>query len=166
MNRDAEKTDRALLTRALALAAQNAERPAAALSGGPFGAVIALADGTILAEGSNQVLARHDPTAHAEMEAIRAACQARQSCHLENAVLYASSEPCPMCLAAAYWAKISRAVYANPRGAAASLGFSDARLYREIALPKTKRALPMTRLLLPDADFPLTRWKQRGLPLY
>ena len=105
--------------------------------GGPFGAVIARG-GAVLAEGWNQVTSTDDPTAHAEVVAIRRACTAVQSFSLAGATLYASCEPCPMCLAAARWARVARIVYANTRADAAAIGFNDAFIYDEIAKPPSE----------------------------
>ncbi|MDB5047280.1 MAG: cytosine/adenosine deaminase [Fibrobacteres bacterium] len=114
-------------------------------NGGPFGAVVAK-DGRIVGQGNNQVLSDSDPTAHAEVVAIRNACKALGSFQLDGCVLYTSCEPCPMCLAAAYWARVDRIVFANSRRDAAKIGFGDDFIYREIPLPAGKRALPMKRL--------------------
>lgn len=115
-------------------------------TGGPFGAVV-VRDGIVLAEGFNRVIVTRDPTWHAEMEAIRTACSAVVGhFKLERAVLYASGEPCPMCLAAAYWAGIERIYYASTHeDARAHGGFGDADYYRELALPADERALPVQR---------------------
>lgn len=149
-------SDHFFLQRAVALAMRNAV-PGGCPEGGPFGAVV-VRNGSIIGEGWNQVLASHDPTAHAEVQAIRAACRAQGDHHLSGATLYASSEPCPLCLAAAYWARIARIVFANPRQAAAAIGFCDDDLYCELAQPLTARSLPIEHLPLPDADAPLRRW--------
>lgn len=108
--------------------------------GGPFGAVVVV-DGRIVGEGSNRVTRAADPTAHAEVLAIRAACQALGSHDLSGAVLYTSCEPCPMCLGATYWARIERVVFANDRADAAAIGFDDALLYDELARPLEQRRL-------------------------
>jgi tRNA(Arg) A34 adenosine deaminase TadA len=113
--------------------------------GGPFGALIARADGSIVAEGCNQVTSTNDPTAHAEITAIRGACAALGTFILANHVLYTSCEPCPMCLAAAYWARVDGIVYAASRTDAAAGGFDDEFLYRELALPIDARQLPMSQ---------------------
>ncbi|MCL2021833.1 MAG: nucleoside deaminase [Betaproteobacteria bacterium] len=157
--------DQRLLRRALELAAENSREDLANPEGGPFGAVIAR-DGEILAEGKNRVLASHDPSAHAEIEAIRAACRKTRAFHLVNATLYASSEPCPMCLAAAYWARITRIVYANSRAEAEAIGFDDADIYRELSLPETERRIVMLHLPLPDASLALVAWKRLGRVMY
>ncbi len=125
--------------------------------GGPFGAVI-VRQGEIIAEGWNRVIATHDPTAHAEVVAIRAACAQLGRHHLADCTLYASSEPCPLCLSAAYWARLQRIVYANPRAAAAAIGFCDDELYEELRRPVNERRLPTEHLALANADEPLRRW--------
>lgn len=125
--------------------------------GGPFGAVI-VRDGEIIAEGWNRVIATNDPTAHAEVIAIRAACARLGRFHLEDCVLYASSEPCPMCLSAAYWARLQRIVFANTREQAAAIGFSDDELYSELCLPHHARSVPTRHLPLPGAAEPLRLW--------
>lgn len=147
--------DALYLARAIALARQGSESGA----GGPFGAVI-VRDGEILGEGYNRVVSSHDPTAHAEINAIRAACQATGHFHLPGSTLYTSSEPCPMCLAAAYWARIERIVYANPREAAAAIGFSDAQLYQQLSLPPAARSLKMEHLPIAGAEEPLKAWRE------
>lgn len=129
----------------------------AANAGGPFGALVAR-DGEILAEGWNQVTSANDPTAHAEVVAIRRACAALGRFDLRGAVLYTSCEPCPMCLAAAYWARLDRVVYANAREDAASIGFDDQWLYDEVAKPPPARRLPMRRLLAAEARAVFAEW--------
>jgi tRNA(Arg) A34 adenosine deaminase TadA len=125
--------------------------------GGPFGAVIVHA-GKIIGEAWNRVVASRDPTAHAEIMAIRAACAAVDNFHLPDSTLYASSEPCPMCLAAAYWARIGRIVFANSRAEAAAIGFCDDELYRELNRHSAARSIAMVHRPLPDALLPLQRW--------
>lgn len=125
--------------------------------GGPFGAVIAR-DGRIVGEGWNCVTSSNDPTAHAEVVAIRNACRDLGTFSLAGATLYTSCEPCPMCLAAIYWARIDRIVYANARDDAAAIGFDDAFLYTEIALPLERRAIPMQRLLAEEARAVFDEW--------
>lgn len=130
-------------------------------SGGPFGAVIVRND-QLLATGYNQVVAHADPTAHAEVQAIRAACAVLGDHRLEGCTLYASCEPCPMCLAAIYWARIERVWYANTRADAAAIGFGDAFLYEEMTRPLDARRLPIQRLPLASALRPLEAW--HGMP--
>ncbi|MDX2102651.1 MAG: nucleoside deaminase [Alphaproteobacteria bacterium] len=129
----------------------------AAGDGGPFGAVIVL-DGAIVGEGWNQVTSTNDPTAHAEVVAIREACRRLGRFSLEGATLYTSCEPCPMCLSATYWARISRIHYGNTAADAAAIGFDDAFLYREVALPLTARSVPTTQLLGSEAKAVFHEW--------
>lgn len=126
-------------------------------AGGPFAAVIVL-DGEVVGEGWNQVTSGNDPTAHAEVVAIRDACRALGTYSLEGASIYASCEPCPMCLAAIYWARISHVYYANSTADAARIGFDDGVLYEEIALPWEKRSLPAQRLLATQARDVFAEW--------
>ena len=114
--------------------------------GMPFGAVI-VRDGEVIAEAHNTVTSENDPTAHAEMNAIRAACAKLGTFRLEGCEIYASGEPCPMCLAAIYWARLDRIYYANRQEDAHRIGFSDESFYRELALPPDRRRIPMSRLL-------------------
>lgn len=125
--------------------------------GGPFGAVVAR-DGAIVARGWNAVTSSNDPTAHAEVVAIRRACRKLDSFSLAGCVLYASCEPCPMCLAAAYWARVDRLVYAATRDDAARAGFDDAVIYREVPLPPGDRSLPTDTLLRAEAVAVFDEW--------
>ena len=119
-------------------------------AGGPFGAVIVKA-GEIVGEGWNRVTSSHDPTAHAEVVAIRQACAKLATFQLKGCEIYTSCEPCPMCLAAIYWARIDRIWYANGREDAAAIQFDDDWLYREVALPLEERSLPAIQLLRDEA---------------
>ncbi len=110
-------------------------------NGGPFGAVI-VRDGEVIATGVNRVTASNDPTAHAEVSAIRAACSKDQTFNLAGCVIYSSCEPCPMCLSAIYWAGISRIYYGNTQADADAINFSDQFIYRELEKPKIERAIP------------------------
>ncbi len=145
--------DDQFLARAIELARKGSELG----QGGPFGAVI-VCDEKIIGEGWNEVVVSRDPTAHAEIVAIRTACAAVDRFHLPKTTLYASSEPCPMCLAAAYWARIERIVFANSRAEAAAIGFCDDDLYGEINRPLSARSIVMEHHPLPDALLPLQRW--------
>jgi guanine deaminase len=145
--------DDLFLARAIDLALQGSERN----DGGPFGAVI-VRDGKIIGEGWNRVVASGDPTAHAEISAIRMACAATGSFHLAGSTLYASSEPCPMCLSAAYWARIGRIVFANSRAEAAAIGFCDDQLYSELNRNLSARSLVMEHHPMPDSLLPMQRW--------
>lgn len=126
-------------------------------AGGPFGALV-VCEGKVLAEGWNEVTSSNDPTAHAEVRAIRKACEAVSSFQLQGATLYSSCEPCPMCLAAAYWARVGRIVFAADRVDAAKVGFDDAYLYDEIPKPVAARALPTLHLPLQEAVDVFAAW--------
>lgn len=125
--------------------------------GGPFAAVVAV-DGRVVGEGWNQVTSHNDPTAHAEIVAIREACRALGTFSLEGALLYTSCEPCPMCLSAAYWAHISRVYYANTTADAAAIGFDDGFLYDELARPAPERTLPCEHLAVDNAFAVFAEW--------
>jgi guanine deaminase len=149
--------DRRHLLRAVALAREHME----AGEGGPFGAVI-VRHGQVLAEGWNQVTSSNDPTAHAEVVAIRRACRAVDTFALEGAVLYASCEPCPMCLAAAYWARLSRVVYASTRDEAAAAGFDDAFIYDEMPKAPDRRLMPMQHAPVEEARAVFAEWMKKA----
>lgn len=119
------------------LAEENIDR-----GGGPFGAVI-VKDGKVIATGVNTVTLTNDPTAHAEVNAIRKACDEGQTFSLKGCVIYSSCEPCPMCLSALYWAGVSRVYYGNTQDDADAINFSDRFIYRELEKPKVDRALPL-----------------------
>ena len=146
------ETDR-FLRRAVALS----DRGMRGRLGGPFGAVIAK-DGAIVAEGCNQVTSSNDPSAHAEIVAIRAACRKLGTFSLAGCAIYASAEPCPMCLGAIYWARLDRLVYANTRAAAAAIGFDDHFFYEELAKPAAARALPTVHAPREDALAVFRAW--------
>ena len=125
--------------------------------GGPFGAVV-VKDGRIIAEGTNQVTTANDPTAHAEVVAIRRACQALGDFSLAGCEIYTSCEPCPMCLSSIYWARIERVYFANSRHDAAEIGFDDEFLYREIGVDLPARTIPMIRVMAEDARAAFDEW--------
>ena len=125
--------------------------------GGPFGAVIAK-DGEIIAEGSNKVTINNDPTAHAEVCAIRNACKILNTFELANCVIYTSCEPCPMCLGAIYWARLSKIFYANDRKDAAEIGFDDDFIYEEISIEPQYRKKPSEILLRNEAINAFRMW--------
>jgi tRNA(Arg) A34 adenosine deaminase TadA len=127
--------------------------------GGPFGAVIARG-GEVIANGWNKVTSTNDPTAHAEVTAIRAAAAQLGTFSLQGCVLYSSCEPCPMCLGAAYWARVDRIVFAGTRADAALAGFDDEELYRELALPLASRRVPMEQLLRDQAVEVFDEWRR------
>jgi tRNA(Arg) A34 adenosine deaminase TadA len=130
-----------------------------AREGGPFGAVITRG-GEIIARGWNKVTSSNDPTAHAEITAIRAAATALGSFRLGGCVLYTSCEPCPMCLGAAYWARLDRLVFAANRHDAAEAGFDDELIYTEIALPPFSRKLPTQQALRQEAVAVFSEWRK------
>jgi tRNA(Arg) A34 adenosine deaminase TadA len=133
-------------------------------TGGPFGAVV-VRDNKIIAEGMNRVLASHDPTWHGEIEAIRLACITSRSHELPGCTLYTISEPCPMCVAAAYWAKIDQIYYSATVEDTLNYGGYDNRwLYKELGLPSEKRRLPLTRLPLEEAIAVLKKFQTKLQP--
>ncbi|MBP1771488.1 MAG: nucleoside deaminase [Holophagaceae bacterium] len=129
--------------------------------GGPFGAVI-VKGGVVVGEGWNRVTSTHDPTAHAEVVAIRAACARLATFELRGCEIYTSCEPCPMCLAAIYWARLDRIWYANDRADAAAIQFDDAWLYREVAQPVDARSLPAIQLMREEALAVFRAWEQKA----
>jgi len=140
------ENDRKFLLEAIALAKEGVEKGA----GGPFGCVI-VKDGMIVGKGHNQVTSTNDPTAHAEVMAIRDACAKLGAYQLTGCDLYTSCEPCPMCLGAIYWARPRRVIYACTRDEAANAGFDDAVIYREINIPVDKRKIPFDQQYLSEA---------------
>lgn len=126
--------------------------------GGPFGAVI-VKDGEIVATGVNRVTASHDPTAHAEVSAIRAACQRLGTFNLSGCEIYTSCEPCPMCLGAIYWAHLDKIYYGNNKTDAARIGFDDSFIYQELSLDKSQRQKPMEELLPQEAKAAFEAWE-------
>ena len=129
--------------------------------GGPFGAVV-VKDGSIIAEGANQVTATNDPTAHAEMVAIREACRKLGAFELEACEIYTSCEPCPMCLGAIYWARLSRVYFANADADASRVGFDDSLIYRELALPYSQRKIPMIQMMREEALAAFRAWENKS----
>ena len=140
---------------AIRLASANVEN-----GGGPFGAVIARG-GEIIATGVNRVTANCDPTAHAEVSAIRAAAQKLGTFNLSGCDIYSSCEPCPMCLGAIYWARLDRLFYGNTKADAARIGFNDAFIYKELALPLSERTLRAEQLLGKEAIATFEAWEQK-----
>ncbi len=126
-----------------------AEQGMRAGKGGPFGAVV-VKDRGIVGEGCNMVTSTNDPTAHAEIVAIRTACRTTGKATLEGCEIYSNSEPCPMCYAAILSARIERIYYANTRADAARIGFDDKHIYREFALPVRERSLPMEQMTVKE----------------
>lgn len=128
--------------------------------GGPFGAIVVRND-EIVGRGYNNVLGANDPTAHAEIMAIRDACGRLNSFQLEGCEIYTSCEPCPMCLGAIYWARPDKVYYANTQKDAADAGFDDLLIYEEISLPVSKRSIPMYQINSKEALEPFNEWKRK-----
>jgi tRNA(Arg) A34 adenosine deaminase TadA len=147
-----DSTDRSFLQQALDLAVDNVHD-----GGGPFAALV-VRDGAAIATGTNRVSPSNDPTAHAEIQAIRAACAEVEHFKLTGCTLYATCEPCPMCLGALYWARLDRVVYAATHTDAAEAGFDDHHIYEEIGKPPADRQLPMQQKLEAEAQRPFDAW--------
>lgn len=145
-----------LLRQAIALADEGSSRG----DGGPFGAIVARGE-VVLGQGNNRVLVDNDPTAHAEVVAIRAACRGEERYHLDGCTLYTSCEPCPMCLGAAYWSRVTRIVFAGSRDDAAAIGFDDAFFYQELDRGPDERRVPMEQHLRSESQDLFARWKAR-----
>jgi tRNA(Arg) A34 adenosine deaminase TadA len=139
---------------AIELATRNVEQG----TGGPFGAVI-VRNGILIATGVNNVTKTNDPTAHAEVVAIRNACRELKTFQLEGCDVYASCEPCPMCLAAIYWSRARAVYYANTKTDAAAAGFDDSLIYSEFALPPERRSLGMVHLPMKGARESFAKWQ-------
>jgi guanine deaminase len=148
-----ENENESFMREAIRLSIENVEKAI----GGPFGAVI-VKDGKIIASGTNQVTANNDPTAHAEVVAIRKACEVLNSFQLTGCEIYCSCEPCPMCLGAIYWARPDKIFYANSKEDAAAIHFDDQFIYDEIALPPNKRKVFTKQLLREEALAAFTKW--------
>ncbi len=145
------------MQRAIALAVDNVSSN----RGGPFGAVI-VRDGQVLSEASNLVTSTNDPTAHAEIVALRRACATLNVFSLRGCVLYTSCQPCPMCLAAAYWARVEAIFYGSTAEDAASAGFDDAHLYEEFQRTPSQRSLPAVNLLRESAAAAFAAWREQA----
>ncbi|TVQ65184.1 MAG: nucleoside deaminase [Balneolaceae bacterium] len=150
------KTDRKWIERTAELAGMGMEMG----DGGPFGCVI-VKENRVIAEGWNRVLAENDPTAHAEMVAIRRACEVLGDFQLNGCELFTSCEPCPMCLGAIYWARPDRVIYSATREDAKKAGFDDEFIYREIPLPARERKIPFDSLPSEECRLVFDRWLKR-----
>jgi guanine deaminase len=148
--------DQPFMARAIQLATENVGSG----RGGPFGAVV-VKDGTIIAEGTNQVPSTNDPTAHAEVIAIRKACRKLGVFQLPDCEIYTSCEPCPMCLGAIYWAHLARVYFAGSAADASTVGFDDSLIYREIAQPYSTRRIPMIQTMREEALAAFRAWKEK-----
>ncbi len=153
MNAQAERW----MSRAIALAGENVRSGA----GGPFAALV-VKDGKVVAEGVNRVVAASDPTAHAEIVAIREACRRLGSFQLEGCDVYATCEPCPMCLGAVYWARVARVFHAATAADAAQAGFDDALIYSELSQAAGARRIPLVSLMRESALEVFREWMQKG----
>jgi guanine deaminase len=149
--------DRKFLQQAIELAIQGVERG----TGGPFGCII-VKDGEVVGKGCNQVTSSNDPTAHAEVVAIRDACRHLGDYQLMDCDVYTSCEPCPMCLGALYWARPRRVVFASTREEAADAGFDDALIYQEINVAAGERKIPFDHQSLEAAAALFGLWKEKG----
>jgi guanine deaminase len=144
------------MRRAIELAVENVRSG----RGGPFAAVV-VKDGAVVAEGTNRVTSTNDPTAHAEVVAIREACRALRDFQLTGCEIYTSCEPCPMCLGAIYWARLARVYFAGLAKDAAAAGFDDSFIHEQFNLPVSSRAIPMVQLMREEALAAFRAWDQK-----
>ena len=144
------------MEKAISLALENVRQG----RGGPFAALV-VKDGRLVGSGTNLVTATNDPTAHAELVAIREACRALGSFQLTGCEIYTTCEPCPMCMGAIYWARPARLYYAGTRGDAARIGFDDAYIYEQLRLPAGERAIPMAQVLREQALAAFEEWERK-----
>lgn len=147
--------DYSFLQQAIEMAVDNVRR-----GGGPFGALV-VKDGVVIATGANQVTRTSDPTAHAEIVAIREACRVLGHFQLSGCDVYSSCEPCPMCLGALYWARPARIFFAATKDEAAAAGFDDSFIYREIQVPPTERSIPTIHATHENANRPFEEWVEK-----
>lgn len=155
-----QKEHEKFMKMAIALSEQNVTQ----LLGGPFGAVI-VKDGKLVAKSANKVTTTNDPTAHAEVSAIRKACKKLNTFDLTGCVIYTSCEPCPMCLGAIYWARIGVIYFANTKKDAADIGFDDQFIYDEIDQPMDERKLPVVQLMRDEAQQAFKKWAASGMKI-
>ena len=149
------ETDKEFMLDAIRLSVENVEK-----GGGPFGAVI-VRDGKIIARGANRVTISNDPTAHAEVNVIREACQKLGTFDLSGCIIYTSCEPCPMCLGAIYWSHIDKVYYANTKTDARNIGFDDSFIYDEIAVPIDQRKVKFMQVLPGEAIKAFNHWHEK-----
>jgi guanine deaminase len=149
--------DNPFMARAIQLSIENVQSG----RGGPFGAVV-VKNGAVIGEAANQVTATNDPTAHAEVLAIREACKNLGVFELEGSEIYTSCEPCPMCLGAIYWARLSRVYFANAGADAFRIGFDDSLIYSEIARPLSQRKIPMIQMMREEALAAFRAWENKA----
>ena len=144
------------MTRAIELSLANVRA-----GGGPFAALV-VRDGEVVAEGTNRVTSDNDPTAHAEVVAIREACRALGTFQLTGCDVYTTCEPCPMCLGALYWARPERVYFGNTAEDAAAIGFDDSAIYAELCLPPDRRRLPLVQLMRDEARVAFRAWEEKA----
>jgi guanine deaminase len=147
--------DNPFMARAIQLSIENVHSG----RGGPFGAVV-VKNNSVIAEGTNQVTSTNDPTAHAEVLAIREACGKLGIFHLEGCEIYASCEPCPMCLGAIYWARLSKVFFASLAADASRIGFDDSAIYRELSQSREQRKIPMVQMMREEALEAFRAWEK------
>jgi tRNA(Arg) A34 adenosine deaminase TadA len=150
---DTSENNKIFMQEAIKLAQSNVENN----NGGPFGAVV-VKDGKIVGRGKNKVTSGNDPTAHAEIVAIREAAQKLGTFNLQGCEIFASCEPCPMCLGAIYWARLDKLYYAGTKDDAAKANFDDSMIYRELCIPKEERSLPSSQLMQKEAVHVFEAW--------
>ena len=143
------------MARAIELSLRNVEA-----GGGPFAALV-VKDGRVVGEGTNRVTATDDPTAHAEIVAIREACRVLATFQLDGCDVYTTCEPCPMCLGAIYWARPDRVYFGNTAADAAAVGFDDSEIYEELRLPHGERRIPMIPLMREEAQRAFAAWRDK-----
>jgi guanine deaminase len=160
MTEVSRKENEKFMKMAIALSEQNLTQSL----GGPFGAVI-VKDGKFISKSANKVTSSNDPTAHAEVSAIRIACRKLKTFDLSGCIIYTSCEPCPMCLGAIYWSRIKFIYYANTKRDAADIGFDDQFIYDEIDLTMDKRKLPTIQLLRDEAQQAFKQWADSGMKI-
>ena len=148
-------THQELMQMAIRLSEENVQN-----GGGPFGAVIAK-EGVVIATGVNRVTANNDPTAHAEVSAIREACRKVKNFKLDGCVVYSSCEPCPMCLSALYWAGISKIYYANTKDDAKTIDFDDSFIYEQLSLDRNDRSIPCHQMMRDEALHAFEMWRDK-----
>lgn len=146
------------------MAIELSEENVASGLGGPFGAVV-VRDGQVIAKSGNRVTSTNDPTAHAEVSAIRLACTALETFDLSGCVIYTSCEPCPMCLSAIYWARIGTIYFANTKTDAAQIGFDDKFIYDELDKPVQERSIPVVQLMRSEALEAFRQWEKSGVKI-
>jgi tRNA(Arg) A34 adenosine deaminase TadA len=144
------------MRRAIELSVENVN----AGRGGPFAALV-VRSGEVIAEGTNLVTSTNDPTAHAEVVAIREACRRLKCFELKGCEIYSSAEPCPMCMGLVYWARLAKVYYGNSAQDAAKAGFDDAFIYRELTLPSVERAIPMEQIMRQEARAGFVAWEKK-----